>query len=136
MLERNFDRLTVNWIMSLLQNRTISIQLSGESLEFKTVKGCPQGGVLSPLLWSLVIDSAISTLDDQYIHTEGYADDLVMWVVGKHASTVSSRMQEGLRIIADWCTRTKLNINPQKVSVIPFTRRKHIEQKLGTVSLF
>ena len=55
---------------------------------------------------------------------------------GKYASTVAGRMQEGLRIIGNWCIENGLSINPQKVALVPFTKRKNIESKLGKISLF
>jgi hypothetical protein len=39
-------------------------------------RGCPQGGVLSPLLWCLVVDELITGLNEGGIYVQGYADDM------------------------------------------------------------
>jgi hypothetical protein len=43
------------WIRAMLESRTITATLS-EPLRVSASRGCPQGVVLSPLLWSLVVD--------------------------------------------------------------------------------
>jgi hypothetical protein len=37
------------WIDALLGQRTVTAVIRGESITMKVGKGCPQGGVLSPL---------------------------------------------------------------------------------------
>jgi hypothetical protein len=54
-LEDTFCR----WIGSMLGSRKITATVAGETLEGSVARGCPQGGVLSPLLWSLVVDKLI-----------------------------------------------------------------------------
>jgi retron-type reverse transcriptase len=44
------------WISSIFGNRKIRAALAGETLEGSVARGCPQGGVLSPLLRRLVVD--------------------------------------------------------------------------------
>jgi hypothetical protein len=44
------------WIPALLDSRNIFAALSGQTLGASVEKGCLQGSVLSPLLWSLVVD--------------------------------------------------------------------------------
>jgi len=38
--------------------------------------GCPQGGVLSPLLWCLVVDELLTKLKESGFLVFGYADDV------------------------------------------------------------
>jgi hypothetical protein len=47
------------WICAMLDSRNINAILSGETLKASVARGCPQGGVLSPLLWSLVVDDLL-----------------------------------------------------------------------------
>jgi retron-type reverse transcriptase len=48
-----------HWIGSMLSSRKITATLAGETLEGSEARGCPQGGVLSPQLWSLAVDELI-----------------------------------------------------------------------------
>jgi retron-type reverse transcriptase len=59
----------------------------------KTTRGFPQGGVLSPLLWSVVIDKFLNDLDQQGFEVTGFPDDLVITVRRNNDSILSERMQ-------------------------------------------
>jgi retron-type reverse transcriptase len=67
--------------------------------EVKTTRGCPQGGVLSPLLWSLVIVKILNDLDRQGFEVIEFADDLVITVRGNNDSILSERMQSALNYV-------------------------------------
>ena len=77
------------------------------------IKGCPKGGVLSPLLWSLVIDDLIVKLSDAGFYVLGYAFDLVVLIRGKHENVIFSLAQIALNIITKLCSQKVLSVNPQ-----------------------
>jgi hypothetical protein len=52
------EPVVCRWIFAMLESRNISATLSGEILG-ATMAGCPQGGLLSPLLWSRVLDDLL-----------------------------------------------------------------------------
>ncbi|MVN24506.1 hypothetical protein GO639_04905 [Staphylococcus aureus] len=54
------------------------MQLQGEAIRFRVNIGCPQGGVLSPLLWSLLMNSLLDALDRRRVELQAYADDLII----------------------------------------------------------
>jgi hypothetical protein len=59
-VERHGIKLAAcRWICAMLESRNISATLSGETLGATTARECSQGGVLSPLLWSLVLDDLL-----------------------------------------------------------------------------
>ena len=66
------------------------------------IQRCPQGGVLSPLLWNLVVDRILSVTNDVGFNTFGYADDIVITVQGKLAYTVRDVMQQALNVVVKW----------------------------------
>ena len=39
---------TNNWIMSMIKSRSATVELHGNKKTIKIVRGCPQGGILSP----------------------------------------------------------------------------------------
>jgi hypothetical protein len=79
-----------------LESRIITATLSGETLRVSASRGCPQGGVLSPLLWSLVVDDLLWELNDKGYYTVGYADDIAILILGKFLSTLSECLQMAL----------------------------------------
>lgn len=124
--KRNFDPYIIGWIMTMLYNREVIAELSGTSITVKTTRGCPQGGVLSPLLWSLVVDALLNKLIENGFEVIGFADDVVIICRGKFDHTLSERMQTALNMTHSWCLREGLSINPSKTVVVPFTRRRKV----------
>jgi hypothetical protein len=56
-INRTAPKRKRNWTM--LNSRITSAILSGEMIRASAARGWPQGGVLSPLLWSLVVDDLL-----------------------------------------------------------------------------
>jgi hypothetical protein len=115
------------WICAMLQSRNISATLSGETLGATAARGCLQGGVLSPLLWSLVMDDLLWGLNNNGYYKVGYADDIAILINGKFPHTLSEVLQTALCTVQQWCERIKLPISPNKTVVIPFTRKWNIK---------
>jgi hypothetical protein len=86
--ERGVEETCCRWVRSMLESRLVHTSLTGSSLTVKVVGGCPQGGVLSSLLWNLVADRLSTTTNDLGFSTFGSADDIVIIVHGKFVHTV------------------------------------------------
>jgi retron-type reverse transcriptase len=100
--ERGTEETCCRWISSMLASRLVYTSLTGSSLTAEVVGGCPQGGVLSPLLWNLVADRLLTITNYLGFCTYGYADDTVIIVHSKFAHTVRDIMQEALNVEAKW----------------------------------
>jgi hypothetical protein len=72
----------------------------------------PAGGVLSPLLWSLVVDELLWELNSNGYYTVGYADDIAILINGKFPYTGSEVLQTALCTVQKWREKTNLSINP------------------------
>jgi hypothetical protein len=101
---------TSRWIESMLGGRKITVTLQEKQVG-SVARGCPQGGVLSPLLWSLVVKELIGGLNGNGYYTLGYADDIAILIHGKFLNTVSELLQEALSMVQQWCDRTHLSIH-------------------------
>jgi hypothetical protein len=87
------DYTIVRWIKATLEGRVAVTTLNDISLRFAISLGYPQGGVLSPLLWCLVVNNLITRLSGSGVYIHGYADDKCLLTVGKLPNTVSGLMQ-------------------------------------------
>jgi hypothetical protein len=86
------------------------------NLTAHVVGGCQQG-VLSPLLWTLVVDSLLVETNDLGFSTFGYADNTFIIVQGKFAHTVRELMQRALDVAVKWAVKNEgLNISPHKTT--------------------
>ncbi len=115
---RNVGRTVIRWIVNMLKCRNIHFTYQGESVESSVVKGCPQEGVLSSLLWCIVVDSLLLKLNASGYAAQTYADDLMIVIQGKHLNTVADLMQGNLRVVDSWCKTKGLSINPEKIEVL------------------
>jgi hypothetical protein len=66
-------------------------------------RGCPQGEVLSPLLWNMVVDGLLRRLYNAHYQAQGYADDVVLLQKGRFARTLCDNMQGALKCFKSWC---------------------------------
>jgi hypothetical protein len=110
----------------MLGGRKVTATFAGETLEGSMARGCLQGGVLLPLLWSLVVDKHIRGLGANGYYILGYADDIAILIHGKFLNTVSELLQEALSMVQQWCDRTQLSISPQKMVIVPFTQKRDL----------
>lgn len=131
---KGIDETSCRWIDCMLRSRVIYATLLGDTVSAQVARGCPQGGVLSPLLWNLVMDGLIARLDNDRHHVLGYADDLVILAHGKFNGTVRDRMQQALTVVTEWTSNVGLNISPLKSKIMKFTKRRNSEE-LGPLSL-
>ena len=94
---KGFHPAVITWIKAMLSERRVKATVAGVSATITTAKGCPQGGVLSPLLWSVVVDDLLNTLITIGYEVRGYADDIVIIIRGQIDAIVSHSMQRASR---------------------------------------
>lgn len=80
----------------MLRNRTVQTRVGNSAAEAVVTKGCPHGGVLSSLLWCLVVDSLLHKLSDSGIYVQTYA---VILITGKFGDTLSDLMRLTLKTV-------------------------------------
>ena len=112
----------VRWIRATLEGRVAVATHNGSSLRLAISRGCPQGGVLSPLLWCLVVNDLIASLSGSGIFIRGYTDDICLLVVGKFPNMVLGLMQWAL-----WCSEVGLSVNPDKTGLVAFTGKRKLQ---------
>ena len=107
----------------MLNCRFIHTQFSDQSSIRKINSGCPQGDVISPILWSLVVNELLELLISTCIWAQGYADNVVLCTVVTDAQTASELTQNALSKIENWCYRVGLIVNPNKAELLLFTKK-------------
>jgi ribonuclease HI len=84
--------------------------------------GVPQGSVLAPLLFIIMLND-FPTLSDPNISTSLYADDSAIWKSGRNLTYIKNSLQSSLNKIIAWSDNWGFNINPEKTVPIIFTRK-------------
>ena len=114
-----------NWILHLIKSRKLKLNLKGVAIIIWILAGCPQGGVLSPFLWNIVLDSLLVLLDT-INELLAFADDLAIILTGFDLTTLRDLGQQYLRIINHWCVTNGLKLNAIKTQIIIFSRKNNI----------
>jgi len=99
----------------------------GSALSTRNVsRGTSQGGVLSPLLWVLVVNKLLSLLEEAGTKVVAYADDVVILLQGKFPQTLCNLMETALSTLSRWTAVCGLGVNPEKTELVLFTRKYKI----------
>ena len=114
-----------NWILHLITNRKLKLNLKGIAIIIWILAGCPQGGVLSPFLWNIVLDSLLITLRT-LSHLIAFADDLAIILTGFCIMTLRDLGQQYLSMCNKWCEANGLKLNALKTQIIIFSRKNNI----------
>jgi hypothetical protein len=123
LFKHEVDYTIILWIRATLEGHLAAATLGGLSKRVTVSRGCPQGGVSSPLLWCLVVDDLIARLNGGGIYTQGFADDICFLVVGKFLDTVLGLIQWALRTMKTWCDKVGSLVYPDKTRLIVFKRK-------------
>ena len=125
---------TNNWIMSIIKSRSATVEIHGNKKTIKIVRGCPQGGILSPFLWNLVVDSLLNYTKNRIpCDIQGFADDLSLIATlasssngkgGFDADTLREITQKSLNSIDEWCKENGLKISALKTHSVMFTWKR------------
>ena len=96
------------------------------SLRRQFRRGTLQGGVLSPLLWNVVVNKLLTELEEKGCRVIAYADDIVITATGRFPDTVRDLVQGSLNDLTIWSEKCGLSINPQKTESIVFIKKQKI----------
>ena len=96
---------------------------------FPGVSRCPRAvlsGVLSPLLWCLVVNVLLARLIERGVYVQGYENNICLLAVGKFPNMVSGLIQWALHTVELWCGGLGLSVNPNKTGLVVFTRKRKL----------
>lgn len=114
----NITQNAFNWFKSYLCDRAQCIRVNDTFSEWCPIAtGIPQGGVLSPLLFSVFINTVTKNIRCSY-HL--YADDLQLYshFMKENLVNAVNDMNQNLEAIKSWSQRFGLLVNPNKTQVM------------------
>ncbi len=135
MSRKGVPRNIVTWYNNLLRGRRVFADMQGCQACILPARGSPQGGVLSPLVWNMIMDTFLTQFRNGPVRIIGYADDILLYVKGKDPSTLSCLLQPALNKAVNWGAANGLTFNPAKTSTVLFTRRKRRNIRISKLRL-
>ena len=105
----------------MLSNRLLSSELGYVNIRVRVNGGCRQGGILSPLLRLIVVDSLFRCLSNQVFNVVGYADDLFIIAKGPFLENLKKVMKGAIKVVEDLFMSTAHIVNASKTEAIRCT---------------
>ena len=114
----------LKWIHSLISNRSFRVRVGLElSDTMITENGIPQGSVISPLLFAVMVND----LPDVIKSGHGiYADDCAVWKSGTSIRELLKSLQSTLNAVSEWCSRWGFVLSKEKSVAMLFTRKRSV----------
>ena len=105
----------------LLKDRKIQVRVGSDLSEVKLLdNGSPQGSVLSPILFNILINTQYDVLKNHFCELSQNADDAAVWKSGRSKSHLVHLMQRILDIIKQWAEALGIKISANKTEVVMF----------------
>ena len=116
------DKSTAGWIINMVKYRHLTVTHKDITKRIRIRRGCPQGGILSPFLWNLVVDDLLKFSAKEIPgYLQAFADDLVTLAEGSDTGVIWQRTQKTINTIEKWCDTKGLNISALKTKIVMFT---------------
>ena len=110
-----------SFIRSFLSNRTFQVRI-GSTLPMteRLENGIPQGRVLSPILFSLMMNDLPKRITSP---AALYADNFRFWECGSNINLLNQLCQRSLTKVCDWCVKCGFKLSGTKSAAVLFTKK-------------
>ena len=126
----NIDGNFLFYLQSYLTDRYNRVLLNDHTTQWtKHSAGLPQGGPLSPILWTLYINDIFIT--KQSIQLLALADDMSMYTIASKLNFDNTiDLQSEINNFYNWTLNWKLVINPDKCNSISLTKLRALQARV------
>ncbi|MEW8548123.1 MAG: reverse transcriptase domain-containing protein, partial [Candidatus Thiodiazotropha sp.] len=126
------------WIHNFLSGRKIQVRVGDKiSDQHDLENGCPQGSVLSPILFNVIINTLDDALgDDPNLSLSQFADDSALWTKHSSPKHALNKLQQALNTIELWSQVWGFKISTIKTKAIIFTKKRLNISTLSKLTLF
>lgn len=128
--KRGFEDEITKWYKNYLTRRYATVEIKGVKTERLVSTGCPQGGVLSTMLWCVAFDDLIELFDNSDITCVGYADDGALLTVGNNLPQMYKNMNKALDLCQGWARKYGLNVSAEKTNYMLCTNKRRTSYKI------
>ncbi|KAI5712843.1 hypothetical protein M8J75_011670 [Diaphorina citri] len=120
MVEINLPAKLISLVASYFSNRTIVLEAERHKIQKQATRGCPQGSILGPEFWNLVVADLLMIPLPVGVNLLAYADDVAVTIEGntrveleRKAATVTSELER-------WMELNQLSVSIEKCQYVMF----------------
>lgn len=114
----SFPKYIIAWVAAFLEDRQFFCYQHGyASSTYKQTRGVPQGSVLSPVLFNVLL-SAIPVHPD--VQTYVYADDIAFFSSSQDIHSLFLSLQSYLNVLERWLDSLNFSLNVNKCAILVF----------------
>lgn len=109
-----------NWIKDFLMKRTIQVKVGSDSSKTVEIEnGTPQGSVISPVLFNIMINDMFGNTEKGF-GLSLFADDGAIWKRGCNVKFVLKKIQRALVTVEEWGDTWGFKISASKTKYMVF----------------
>ncbi len=124
----------IKWVKSYMSGRRQFVEYEGKRSEILDITvGSPQGSVISPLLFLIMVSDLEEWVSEGSILS--YADDTTCYAFAKDKSEVRRILEQSAVEILSFMSATLLSANPTKTKFIMFSRGNEEPIKVGSTMI-
>ena len=126
------------FIHNFLENRTFQVRCGSTlSQPENQIHGVPQGSVISPTLFLIMINDIFEKINQvsPSLKYSLFADDIVIWMTHPSTSRATDFLQLALDQAKSWCDRWGLEIAPSKSALLVFSKQARYERPYNSLKL-
>lgn len=116
-----------NLLQSYFDNRVLLYETDEGPCELVITAGVPQGSMVGPLLWNGMYDGVLRLDLPGGTKIVGFADDIVLMVLGETQLQVEAYASESIRAVEEWMGHHQLTLAHQKTEVVVVNNFKSVQ---------
>lgn len=97
------------------------------SKQYNVENGTPQGSVISPILFSIMINDIYLELPVD-MGRSLFADDGAIWKRGRNGEFINKKLQNGINQVAEWGIKWGFKFSVEKTKVMIFTNKRKAKE--------
>ena len=112
-----------NYIKNFMTERYFSVQIKNDvSDKYEQQNGIPQGAVISPTIFTIMVNDLGEECTDLRNNLSEFADDSAIWRTGINLQHTAKALQKQLDKVASWMEKWGFQLNPGKTVAMMFSR--------------
>lgn len=110
-------------LVSYFLNRRVGLFVGDRAVWKVSTMGCPQGSVLGPTLWNLLLDDILRLPVPMRVGMVAYADDITVAIEASSRAEIERHAQQALGAVTSWGDRNRLTFSAHKSSTLTIKGR-------------